>query len=79
MTDNHLPKIVAFGPNAYACFGYSGRGIGPGTVFGTQAAAALLEENVDALPMQPIERYSERFSAAKAVYYEVGATMTHIA
>lgn len=79
MTDDHLPKIVAFGPNAYACFGYSGRGIGPGTVFGTQAATALLEGNVDALPMQPVERYSERFSAAKAVYYEVGATMTHIA
>ncbi|CDX33728.1 FAD dependent oxidoreductase [Mesorhizobium sp. SOD10] len=78
MTDDHIPKIVAFGPDAYACFGYSGRGIGPGTVFGTQAAIALLEGNPDALPILPIERYSERFNAAKAIYYEFGATVNHL-
>jgi glycine/D-amino acid oxidase-like deaminating enzyme len=78
MTDDHVPKIVAFGPNAYACFGYSGRGIGPGTVFGTQAAAALLEGSAEPLPIQPIEHYVERFSAAKAAYYEFGASATHL-
>lgn len=49
VTADHLPKIVAFGPNAYACFGYSGRGSGPGTVFGTQAAIALLERRPEEL------------------------------
>lgn len=78
MTDDHVPKIVAFGPNAYACFGYSGRGIGPGTVFGTEAAAALLTGSDDVLPMKPIDQYVERFSDAKAAYYEFGAAATHL-
>ena len=78
MTADHVPKIVAFGPNAYACFGYSGRGIGPGTVFGTQAAIALLENNPDALPVAPIAHYSERFTGIKAAYYETGAALAHL-
>ncbi|WFU12024.1 FAD-binding oxidoreductase (plasmid) [Rhizobium sp. CB3090] len=78
MTDDHVPKVIAFGPNAYACFGYSGRGIGPGTVFGTQAAIALLDGNPDPLPIDPIEHYAERFSGIKATYYELGATLMHL-
>ncbi|WP_108659613.1 NAD(P)/FAD-dependent oxidoreductase [Acuticoccus kandeliae] len=77
MTADHIPKIVAFAPNAYASFGYSGRGISPGTVFGTAAAAALLDDAPDALPIAPVERYSERFPRAKAAYYEFGATLVH--
>jgi glycine/D-amino acid oxidase-like deaminating enzyme len=77
MTSDHVPKIVAFGPNAYASFGYSGRGIGPGTVFGTQAAIALLENNPDALPVKPVQSHNERFASARAAYYEFGATLTH--
>lgn len=77
MTADHVPKIVEFGPGAYACFGYSGRGIGPGTVFGTQAAIALLDGNEEALPVAPIKHYSERFTGIKAAYYEFGAALTH--
>lgn len=78
MTTDHIPKIVAFGPLGYACFGYSGRGIGPGTVFGTQAAAALLEGSAAPLPVEPVERHTERFRTIKATFYEVGATLTHL-
>jgi glycine/D-amino acid oxidase-like deaminating enzyme len=77
MTSDHVPKVVAFGPNAYASFGYSGRGIGPGTVFGTQAAIALLDGNPHALPVRPVTRHTERFASARAAYYEFGATLTH--
>ena len=42
MTSDHLPKIVAAADSAFVVFGYSGRGIGPGTVFGSTAAEALL-------------------------------------
>ena len=31
MTKDHIPKIVNFNSNALSCFGYSGRGIAPGT------------------------------------------------
>ncbi len=78
MTGDHVPKIVAFGPRAYACFGYSGRGIGPGTVFGTQAAIALLEEKPEELPVAAVAGYSERFTGAKAAYYETGAALAHL-
>jgi glycine/D-amino acid oxidase-like deaminating enzyme len=77
MTADHIPKIVAFGPNAYACFGYSGRGIAPGTVFGTQAATGLLTGTTEDLPIAPVEHYSEQFTALKSAYYELGASLAH--
>ncbi len=77
MTSDHVPKIVAFGPNALACFGYSGRGIGPGTVFGAAAAKALVGAGENVLPVEPVEHYSERFTGARAVFYELGAAFAH--
>lgn len=77
MTQDHIPKILAFGPNALACFGYSGRGIGPGTIFGTAAAHALLTEDDSALPVAPIRHYSEYFKSARGAFYEFGATLVH--
>lgn len=77
MTGDHVPKILRLGPSAYASFGYSGRGIGPGTVFGTRAAAALLEGREDDLPLAPVASHSERFVVGQAAYYETGAMLTH--
>jgi glycine/D-amino acid oxidase-like deaminating enzyme len=77
MTGDHVPKVVAFGPSALAVFGYSGRGISPGTVFGTAAATALLDDQPEALPLTTIPAYSERFTGVKSAYYEFGATATH--
>lgn len=77
MTADHIPKVVQVGPGGYAIFGYSGRGIAPGTVFGTAAAHALLEDRPEAFPLAVQEDYSERFTTAKSAYYEFGATLTH--
>ncbi|NDV51121.1 MULTISPECIES: FAD-binding oxidoreductase [unclassified Salipiger] len=77
MTRDHVPKVVRFGPSALSVFGYSGRGIAPGTVFGTAAAEALLEGREDALPVAPIDSYVERFTGLRSAYYEAGATLTH--
>lgn len=77
MTGDHIPKIVAFGPDAYAVFGYSGRGIGPGTVFGTEAARALLSGSDAELPLAPIRHHRETAPAVQAAYYETGACLTH--
>lgn len=74
---DHVPNILAFGPNAYVCFVYSGRGTGPGTAFGIQAAIALLERRPEELPTVPTRHYSERFTNVKAVYYALGATLVH--
>ena len=77
MTSDHIPKVQVFGPNAYAIFGYSGRGIAPGTVFGTAAAKALLSGDDSHLPLPVVEAYAERFTAAKGAFFEFGATMVH--
>lgn len=77
MTQDHIPKIIAFGPGAYACFGYSGRGIGPGTVFGTQIAQALLAGSDQPLPLAPVARHRETATSVQAAWYEAGSCVTH--
>ncbi|SMO51430.1 Glycine/D-amino acid oxidase [Thalassovita litoralis] len=77
MTTDHIPKIQNLGPNAYGVFGYSGRGISPGTVFGAACATALLSQNETDLPVAPIRGHQERLCTAKGLYYETGARLIH--
>lgn len=77
MTSDHVPKVLGFGPGALAVFGYSGRGIGPGTVFGTAAARALLTGDMRAMPLAAVARHGERLPGLQALWYESGATLTH--
>ncbi|MEK9753194.1 MAG: FAD-dependent oxidoreductase [Rhodospirillaceae bacterium] len=77
MTGDHVPKVLEIGPGAYACFGYSGRGIGPGTVFGTLAAEALVCGDPGRLPLMPVPAHSERFAAARGAFYDLGAALVH--
>ena len=77
MTGDHIPKIVEFGPRAYAVFGYSGRGIGPGTVFGTAAARALISGDETGLPLAPVPGHHERLTALRSAWYEAGASLIH--
>ncbi len=79
MTSDHLPKITRLGGGAgYVLHGYSGRGIGPGTVFGTAVAQALLDGREDRLPIPPVTAYREPASGLKTAYYESGAALTHL-
>ncbi len=78
MTGDHLPKAVRIGPNGLTVFGYSGRGIGPGTVFGKQAARALLFDEVDGMPSTITETpHLEPFKFLRSLYFETGATLVH--
>lgn len=77
MTGDHIPKILSFGPDALACFGYSGRGIGPGTVFGTEAARALLSGDHAGLPITPIDRHRETARSLRGGVIEAGACLAH--
>ena len=77
MTSDHIPKIVQFGPNAITPFGYSGRGIGPGTVFGTASAQALISGDSSKLPILPVDIHNEYFTGLRETYYEFGATAVH--
>ncbi len=77
MTRDHIPKVLDIGPSAYSVFGYSGRGIAPGTVLGTAAARALLRGTPEELPLPVVPAYSERLAPLREAYYEFGATLTH--
>ena len=78
MTSDHIPKILDIGTKGYALFGYSGRGIGPGTVFGATAAHALLTGARQDLPVVPTKAHTEKLTVVKGAYYEAGATLTHM-
>ena len=77
MTGDHLPKILRIGPNGYAVFGYSGRGIGPGTVFGRAVAEAFTGAGEDAFPVEARDAHTERFTGLKRRFYALGATLAH--
>ncbi len=78
MTADHIPKIVRFGPDALSIYGYSGRGIAPGTLFGAKAAVALTGSGDAVLPVDPVNRYDERFTAVKGVLFELAAGLYHV-
>ncbi|MGR3373865.1 NAD(P)/FAD-dependent oxidoreductase [Pseudooceanicola nanhaiensis] len=77
MTGDHLPRILRIGPAGYAAFGYSGRGIGPGTLFGKAMAEALTGAGEAALPLRPVEAHRDRFTAIRGAWIETGATLVH--
>lgn len=77
MTRDHLPKIVRLPGNSLAVFGYSGRGIAPGTVFGRSAAEAIARGDDTALPLAPVTGYGEARTGLRACFVEVGAMGDH--
>ncbi len=79
MTADHLPKIVRLPGDGLTIFGYSGRGIAPGTLFGRSAAEALVMGDERALPLAALTRYSERRTALRQRFFEAGALADHAA
>jgi glycine/D-amino acid oxidase-like deaminating enzyme len=78
MTNSHIPKIVKLGDNAYSIYGYSGRGIGPGTYFGKAIAECLLNNDENYLPVSPVNHNKELFRSIKSKAFELGATARHL-
>lgn len=78
MTADHLPRILKIGPKAYSIFGYSGRGISPGTVFGTAISQFILTSNEATLPITPCVGYSETTPNLKSLFFETGAKAVHL-
>jgi glycine/D-amino acid oxidase-like deaminating enzyme len=77
MTGDKIPKIQRLGPGGLAVFGYSGRGIAPGTVLGRACARALLAGTETDLPLPPVDRHDESWTALRGAYFETGARLLH--
>ena len=78
MTGDHLPRILRLGQTGLAIFGYSGRGIAPGTVFGQAAATALLNDDEGGLPLAPVEAHEEALPRLRTMGFETGARLVHM-
>ncbi|WP_104020469.1 NAD(P)/FAD-dependent oxidoreductase [Roseovarius nitratireducens] len=78
MTGDHLPRILRLGPGALAVFGYSGRGIAPGTVFGEAAAKALLAGDEAGLPVPCVDSHAEALAALRTLGFEMAARVVHL-
>jgi glycine/D-amino acid oxidase-like deaminating enzyme len=77
MTSDHLPKVIELGPRGIAIYGYSGRGIGPGSAFGKAAAAWACGAD-SAFPVQITRPRAEPFTTVKKYCYELGSALTHL-
>jgi glycine/D-amino acid oxidase-like deaminating enzyme len=77
MTADHMPKIARLGDNGIRLYGYSGRVIGPATVFGKAAAAWAITGNEDSLPVAVTAPKTEALTGLKAAYFDMGATLNH--
>ena len=78
MTEDYLPKVVDIGPKAISIYGFSGRGIGPGTLFGKCAVDWVIKDDDSAFPVPITSATHARFRTAKALYFEAGASLTHL-
>ena len=78
MTKNKIPDIMRLGKDGYAIFGYSGRGIAPGTVLGEQFGKYTATEDESDLCLMITDKYHETFTNLKSRYYETGARIFHI-
>ena len=77
MTQDHLPRLVEAGPDLLSIYGYNGRGIGPGTVFGRAMARYLASGNPEDLPVPLTPTPREPFGALRGFAIEAGARLVH--
>lgn len=78
ITSDHLPRLAEPAPGVVTIYGYNGRGIGPGTVFGREIAEFLASGKREALSLPVVTKRSERFAAGRSAAIEIGARLYHL-
>lgn len=77
-TPDHLPHLHVLAPDLITCIGYSGRGIGPGTVMGTAMAEHILGEPFSSFPL-PVTELSKVFGRGiREQFYSHGSDLYHL-
>lgn len=78
MTPERLPKVVEIGPDAISIYGYSGRGIAPGTVFGKSTLDWVVKGDENAFPLEIGQAETVRLPRVRGLFIEAGASLTHL-
>lgn len=73
-----LPHVHALDDGLFTTMGYSGRGIGPGTIMGEAMADLLLGKAVKDLPLPVTSPTSIGWRKLKQAYYATGADLYHL-
>jgi len=76
-TGDHLPRMAEPYPGVVAAYGYNGRGIGPGTVFGSAMADYLLGGDPRELPLPLTPMTPAPFRGLRALGIELGVRTGH--
>ena len=77
MTRDFLPKVGRHGDRALSIFGYNGRGIGPGTIFGRAAANFLMSNDESEIPLSIQGERREKLNGIRAAAIGAGALAVH--
>lgn len=76
-SEDHLPHCEPLENGLYSICGYSGRGIGPGTIVGKELAELLTGQRKRlSIPMTPLRHIPGR--ELKRLFYEIGAHSYHL-
>ncbi len=78
MTPDHMPRVEEIGPDAISVYGYSGRGIAPGTVFGKSTVDWVVKGDRNAFPIAIRSGPKLNLPGARGLLFEAGATLTHL-
>jgi len=78
MTGDHLPRLVSPAPGVLSIYGFNGRGVGPGTIFGREFASYCISGNTDDLTLPISERHSETLPELQGMAIETGARLYHL-
>ncbi len=78
MSADYLPKVFSMGEGAISIQGYSGRGIGPGTWFGSAAAKWAHTGDDSVFPCGIESMQAQSLRTLKSGFIEMGALASHL-
>jgi glycine/D-amino acid oxidase-like deaminating enzyme len=79
VTSDRIPRVQRLGPKGFSIFGYNGRGIAPGTLFGRAFAEFAVTQDESAFPLAPVDAVQASFAAgALELAYDAGAVAAHL-
>lgn len=77
LTNDHIPRFASPMPGWAMVWGYNGRGIAPGTVFGKALADFVQSNDFDQMPLPQADVKAEAFTKTQSFFIELGAGAHH--
>jgi glycine/D-amino acid oxidase-like deaminating enzyme len=79
MTHDHLPKAIQCAPGIVSLYGFNGRGIGPGVIFGSEIAEYFTSGDETVLSLPITQGHTELLPALRGLLIETSVRLYHTA